>query len=169
MKTFDVLEDSLWIEVNMKVAFYQPEIIKKGMLFINSLYPNTDREFVEIWKLEEDIPEEENNDFFQKNGFPVEIMLTIEQSNPDEPDDIVVFPNNIGYLYNDSNEEVFDLDIKMMNNIIQDYGGNVFLLIEENDYLFDYTIIPKQLNDKVILTYPYYDDEENEEYFESLI
>ena len=45
----------MWLEANFKVSFYQPENLEAGMWFLNSLYPRTEREFVELWLLEEDV------------------------------------------------------------------------------------------------------------------
>ena len=146
-------EDIMWIEACLKMAFYQPEKIEKGMWFLNSLYPGTDKEFVEIWELDEDVPETEYDEFFAKNGFPVEPMITLEQPNPDEPDDIVVFPNAIGLFL--ENEKLDVITIKQMNNIIENYGGKVFVLINESMYNEDYTVVPETEGDLAILTYPF--------------
>ena len=146
-------EDIMWIEACLKMAFYQPEKIEKGMWFLNSLYPGTDKEFVEIWELDEDVPETEYDGFFAKNGFPVEPMITLEQQNPDEPDDIIVFPNAVGLFL--ENEKLDVITIKQMNNIIENYGGKVFLLIKESMYNEDYTVVPETEDDLAILTYPF--------------
>ena len=45
-------KDAMWLEANFKVSFYQPEDLLAGMWFMNSLYPGTDREFVELYNSE---------------------------------------------------------------------------------------------------------------------
>lgn len=157
-------EDVMWIEVNLKTSFYQPEKLEKGLWFMNSLYPGTDREFVELWELDEDIPYEQYDEFFSKNGFPVHIMLTVEMENPDEADDIIVFDEEMGWLYDVDDESMSLVDIKTINNIIQNYQCKVFLLIDE--YLYNETeeIIAETENNLVIFTYPF--EEEFEEDFE---
>mgnify|MGYP007093991917 CR=1 FL=1 len=82
--------DVIWIQVKLKTNSYQVEKLEEGMWFINSLYPGTDREFVELWELAEDVPDEDFDDFIARNGYPVEVLFTMEMQNPDEPDDIVV-------------------------------------------------------------------------------
>ena len=157
-------DDVMWIEVNLKISFYQPDKLERGAWFMNSLYPGTNREFVELWELDEDIPESGYEDFTRINGYPVEILLTIEKQNPDEPDDIIVFAEDFGWMY-DTEEELMELiTIKHINNIIQNYGGKVFLLIDESYYNDEEEIVPERESNLIILTYPF--EEEYEEEFE---
>ena len=100
----------MWLEANFKVSFYQPEDLLAGMWFMNSLYPGTDREFVELWLLEEDIIEEEYDNFVAKHGFPVEPIVTLEMNNPDEPDLVVAYPAEIGWVYEDEDDELLEDD-----------------------------------------------------------
>jgi hypothetical protein len=157
-------DDVLWIELNLKVQFYQPEKLEAGMWFMNSLYPGTDREFLELWELTEDVPDEQLDDFIFKNGFPVEIFITQEAENPDEPDHIIVYPENIGWCFDINTESMDIIDIKFINTVIQDYGGNIFLLI--NGFIYDDLdeIVPEMENELVILSYPFEEEEEEEEF-----
>jgi hypothetical protein len=157
-------DDVLWIELNLKVQFYQPEKLEAGMWFMNSLYPGTDREFLELWELTEDVPDEQLDDFIFKNGFPVEIFITQESENPDEPDHIIVYPENIGWCFDINTESMDIIDIKFINTVIQDYGGNIFLLI--NGFIYDDLdeIVPEMENELVILSYPFEEEEEEEEF-----
>lgn len=152
--------DVIWVEVNLKTSFYQPEKLQKGAWFMNSLYPGTDREYVELWELEEDVPDEQYDEFITENGYPVEIVLSMEMQNPDEPDDVVVYAEEIGWLYNIEKESMELLTIKHVNTIIQEYGGKVFLLVDEWFYDNENEIIPELANNLVILTFPF----ENEEF-----
>lgn len=159
------MTDVLWIELNLKVQFYQPEKLEAGMWFMNSLYPGTDREFLELWELAEDVPEDQQEEFILKNGFPVEIFITQESENPDEPDDIIVFPENIGWCFDIETETMDVIDIKFINTIIQDYGGNIFLLIDEIIYSELNEIVPETEDEFVIVCYPF--EEEHDEEFEN--
>jgi hypothetical protein len=153
----------MWIEMNLKVSFYQPEKLERGAWFMNSLYPGTDREFVELWELDEDVPESGYEEFVQKNGYPVEILLTMEMQNPDEPDDIIAFAEDFGWMYNTEEELMEIITIKDINNIIQNYGGKVFLLIDETHYdEGDGEILPETENNLIILTYPFEEEYEEE-------
>ena len=147
---------AMWLEVNLKVNFYQPEDLLAGMWFMNSLYPGTDREFVELWLLEEDIIEEEYDNFVAKNGFPVEPMLTLEMINPDESDLIVAYPPEIGWVHEDDELRPFDIDDA--NWIIQYNDGKVHILVDEQAYDQDETIFTITEDQEVILQYLFLED-----------
>lgn len=160
-------KDAMWLEVNLKVNFYQPEDLLAGMWFMNSLYPGTDREFVELWLLEEDIIEEEYDNFVAKNGFPVEPILTLEMKNPDEPDLIVAYSPEIGWVYEDEDDELRTFDIDDANWIIQNNDGKVYVLIDEEAYEQDETIYTLTENQEVIMKYFFLEDfnaEDEDEY-----
>lgn len=152
----------MWLEVNLKTSFFQPEKLEKGLWFINSLYPGTDKEFFELWELEENIPEDQVEEFLAKNGFPVEIVLTVEMENLDEPDDVIVYFEEIGWFYDLDTELMDIIDLKQINSIIQDYGGKVFLLIDEKIYDDLEQIVPEMENNLVIVTYPFEEEYEEE-------
>lgn len=154
--------DAMWLEANFKVSFYQPEDLLAGMWFLNSLYPGTDREFVELWLLEEDIIEEEYDNFVAKNGFPVEPMLTLEMSNPDESDLIVAYPPEIGWVHEDDELRPFDIDDA--NWIIQYNDGKVHILVDEQAYDQDETIFTITEDQEVILQYLFLEDFDDEEF-----
>ena len=153
---------AMWLEVNLKVNFYQPEDLLAGMWFMNSLYPGTDREFVELWLLEEDIIEEEYDNFVAKHGFPVEPMLTLEMINPDESDLIVAYPPEIGWVYEDDELRTFDIDDA--NWIIQYNDGKVHILVDEQAYDQDETIFTITEDQEVILQYLFLEDFDDEEF-----
>ena len=155
-------KDAIWLEVNLKVNFYQPEDLLAGMWFMNSLYPGTDREFVELWLLEEDIIEEEYDNFVAKNGFPVEPMLTLEMINPDEPDLIVAYPPEIGWVHEDDELRPFDIDDA--NWIIQYNDGKVHVLVDGEAYEQDETIFTITEDQEVILQYLFLEDFDDEEF-----
>ena len=155
-------KDAMWLEANFKVSFYQPEDLLAGMWFMNSLYPGTDREFVELWLLEEDIIEEEYDDFVAKNGFPVEPMLTLEMINPDESDLIVAYSPEIGWVHEDDELRPFDIDDA--NWIIQYNDGKVHILVDEQAYDQDETIFTITEDQEVILQYLFLEDFEDEEF-----
>jgi len=155
------MRNLMWLEANLKVSFYQPEKLEQGMIFMNSLYPGTDREFVELWLLEEDIVEEEYDNFINKNGFPVEIMVTMEMSNPDEPDLIVAYSPEIGWIHQDD-DSIREFDIDDANWIIQNNGGKISILIDKEAYDQDGTIYTITEEQEVIMKYQFdYDDYED--------
>jgi hypothetical protein len=151
------MQHLMWLEANFKVSFYQPEDLLAGMWFMNSLYPGTDREFVELWLLEEDIIEEEYDNFIAKNGFPVEPMVTLEMGNPDEPDLIVAYSPEIGWIHQDD-DSIREFDIDDANWIIQNNGGKISILIDEQAYDQDETIYTITEDQEVILKYFFIED-----------
>jgi hypothetical protein len=158
----------MWLEANFKVSFYQPEDLLAGMWFMNSLYPGTDREFVELWLLEEDIIEEEYDNFIAKNGFPVEPMVTLEMGNPDEPDLIVAYSPEIGWIHQDD-DSIREFDIDDANWIIQNNDGKISILIDEQAYEQDETIFTITEDQEVILKYFFLDQfnaEDEDEYLQ---
>lgn len=148
-------EDVIWLEVNLKTNFFQPEKLEKGLWFLNSLYPGTDREYVEIWELEVDVPEEDYDEFLAVNGYPVQVVLTMEMQNPDEPDDIIAFFEDLGWFYDVEKETMNMIDLKEINTIIQEHGGKVFILVDEWFYDVEGEVVPEMENNLVILTYPF--------------
>jgi len=162
------MQHLMWLEANFKVSFYQPEDLLAGMWFMNSLYPGTDREFVELWLLEEDIIEEEYDNFIAKHGFPVEPMVTLEMGNPDEPDLIVAYSPEIGWIHQDD-DSITQFDIDDANWIIQNNDGKVSILIDEQAYEQDETIYTITEDQEVILKYFFLEDfnaEDEDEYLE---
>ena len=151
------MRNLMWLEANLKVSFYQPEDLLAGMWFMNSLYPGTDREFVELWLLEEDIIEEEYDNFVAKNGFPVEPMITLEMENPDEADLIVAYPPEIGWIHQDD-DSIREFDIDDANWIIQFNDGKISILIDEKAYDQDGTIYTNTIDLLVIMKYQFIDD-----------
>jgi hypothetical protein len=138
------------------------------MWFMNSLYPGTDREFVELWLLEEDIIEEEYDNFVAKNGFPVEPMVTLEMGNPDEPDLIVAYSPEIGWVHQ-NDDSITEFDIDDANWIIQNNDGKISILIDEEAYEQDGTIYTITEDQEVILKYFFLEDfnaEDEDEYLE---
>ena len=162
------MQHLMWLEANFKVSFYQPEDLLAGMWFMNSLYPGTDREFVELWLLEEDIIEEEYDNFVAKNGFPVEPMVTLEMGNPDEADLIVAYSPEIGWIHQDD-DSITKFDIDDANWIIQNNGGKISILIDEQAYDQDETIFTITEDQEVILKYFFLDHfnaEDEDEYLQ---
>ena len=147
----------MWLEANFKVSFYQPEDLEAGMWFMNSLYPGTDKEFVELWVLEEDVVEEEYDNFVTKNGFPVEPMVTLEMGNPDEADLIVAYSPEIGWIHQDD-DSITKFDVDDANWIIQNNDGKISILIDEQAYDQDETIYTITEDQEVILKYFFIED-----------
>lgn len=162
------MNNLIWIVANLKVQFYEPFELEEKMWFMNSLYPGTDREFVELWELDE-VPEDQSQ-FIEKNGFPVDIFVTIENSNPDKPDDIIANPEEIYWIdrniYSDGRLDA--ITIKDVNLIIQNFGGEILIMIDEDDFDKSGIITPyfeeSELGKHVLLKINYETEDEEEIY-----
>ncbi len=152
-------DNVMWIEVNVKTNFYAVEEITKGMWFMNSLYPGTSKEYLELWELDYTVSLNDTDAFLRKHGFPVEVLLTMEMQNPDEPDDVIVFAENLGWYYDTEKESMKLIDIKIINSMIQNYGSKAFLLINEEMYDEEGEVVPEMENNLVILTYPFEEED----------
>jgi hypothetical protein len=165
------MENLMWLKANLKVQFYQTDELEVGMLFMNSLYPGTDKEYVEVWELEE-LPENQT-EFMEKNGFPVTLYVTIEKSNPDEPDEVIAHPHQIYWIDRDIYEDELDvITVKDVNQIIQNFGGEILIMIDEDEFDTHGTIVPymekdeEDMNEFVILKINYETEEEEDIYEE---
>ena len=77
---------------------------------------------------------------------------------------MIAYSEDIGWFY-DNDEELMEIvNIKILNNIIQLYESKVFLLVDSQSYNDFDEILPEKENNLVIFTYPF--EEEFEEEFE---
>lgn len=143
---------------------YIPDELKKGMLFINKLYPGTDKEQVEIFALSY-IPKDIDA-FYTEYGYPIEFFI-IEEGNINSQEIIILATHDqIGWWDDgEDSDELFDITLKQLNNIFNYYGGFVDI------YMDGISGQPKLIENKVILSYvPEVDEDEDyderEEYFE---
>ena len=152
----------MYIPANLLYEFYLPNELEIGMLFINVLYPGTDREYVDFWELEE-LPEDVN-DFYEKNGLPVTIFLGIP-NDEDYEDDFIELADQRPWFEDDddTNESLTLVNLTHLNKIYQRYAGIVGLLIDDEEYEENNLILPIYEQGKVILSYLEFDEEDDED------
>jgi hypothetical protein len=87
--------------------------------------------------------------------------------NPDEADLIVAYPPEIGWIHQDD-DSIREFDIDDANWIIQNNGGVVHILIDEEAYDQDGTIYTITEDQEVIMKYQFDNDEDQDwdEYLE---
>jgi hypothetical protein len=85
------------------------------------------------------------------------MMVTLEMKNPDEPDLIVAYPPEIGWIHQ-NDDSIREFDIDDANWIIQNNGGSVCVLIDEQAYDQDGTIYTITEDQEVIMKYQFDDD-----------
>ena len=151
--------------VNAKLIFksYMPKSLDKGMLFLTNVGKQ-----LQVIKLES-VPRDQEL-FLQENGYPVE-MYIIDEGNPNIANDtkILATPEQIGWFdYDDESDEYRDIEIKDINVIFEDFGGNCQILMEsleeiDDDYEGYYSLIPYIYEDKVVVSLP--QEEEEDQFF----
>ena len=152
----------IYIPANLLYEFYLPNELEIGMLFVNVLYPGTDREYVDFWELEE-LPEDVN-DFYEKNGLPVTIFLGIPDDEEYE-DDFIELADQRPWFEDDdeTNESLTLINLTHFNKIYQRYAGIVGVLIDAEEYEENNLILLIYEQGKVILSYLEFDEEDDED------
>jgi hypothetical protein len=95
-------------------------------------------------------------------------MVTLEMGNPDEPDLIVAYSPEIGWIHQDD-DSIREFDIDDANWIIQNNDGKISILIDEQAYEQDETIFTITEDQEVILKYFFLDQfnaEDEDEYLQ---
>ena len=150
----------IWLDCELVVKNYKPLHLEEGMLFIQKLHQGTLKENIELFILER-VPQDEEA-FIAQNGYPVELHVVDDEGN------ILASHEEIG-LWDDGDEDLYELSADIVNNIFNDYDGSVQInmvdVSEEDEEYARY--VPVIYEGNVILRYPqedYY--EEEEEYYE---
>lgn len=134
---------------------YIPEKLEIGMLFMNKLYPGTDKEHVEIYALSH-LPRDIDQ-FYVDNGFPIKFFI-IEEGNLNSSEIIILATHDqIGWWdESDESDELYEVTLKHINNIFNDFDGHLSICIDEE------LEQPELLEERVIISYPYLFEEEEE-------
>jgi len=129
------------------------------MWFKKVLYPNTEKEYTEIWKLGDagvhklGTFSKTIDQFFTNNGYPVEISIVDSGGEP------LAYPHEIGWWdEGDQTDELRDITTRDINSILRN-NSQIEIDISENAYKIGH-IIPTIEEGKVILRYPIEDEEE---------
>ena len=140
---------------------YIPLRIEEGMMFKAVLYPNTDKEMIEILKMDKYKTKWAQaalsiDDVFTKIGYPVELSIIDGDGNT-----TLAISDQIGWWdEGEDTEDLRDITLADINRILMN-NGNVEIDISE-DALGIYQIIPTISEGKVILRMPI-DQEEAED------
>ena len=128
------------------VKSYKPLFLEKGMLFITKLNPNTRKEYVELWKLEE-VPQN-TEEFLITNGYPVELNIVVG-------DQIVAEHHQIGWFdAGEDTDELYDITLKELNHILAEWDGELEIEVDDEEKPFIYM-------DKITMRYPTIEFEED--------
>ena len=149
----------MYYSAQLVLTNYKPLHLEKGMWFKNVVYPNTDREYTEIWKLGDAGVHKLGtfaktiDQFFAINGYPIEILITQTDGQT------IATHEQIGWWdEGDQTDELRDITIRDINFILRN-NNEIEIDISENAYNIG-QIIPTIEEGKVILRFPV-EDEEN--------
>lgn len=128
---------------------YIPKKLELGMLFVIEVEGKP--QLVEINRVLASL-EETVNEF----GYPVEMYIVEE----DHYDDVIAYPQDLGWFNEDPEEETLKpFSLKEANFILLEYDGLLEIVIHEAPFDDNEFIIPKYVDQKVIINY-IKDDEE---------
>lgn len=131
---------------------YDPPIIEKGMLFIN-----TKQNYV--YEATEDLVKGRPKEtIVAQLGYPVEVYVV------DEEDNIIASPNEIALWHeNDESDSYRLISVKDMNILIEEWDGVVEIDVFDMSPLTAIPLMPVMITGKVILRIPVEAEEEFEE------
>ena len=118
----------MYYAAELVIKNYIPEEAAPGMRFVNVLYPGTDKETIELWEAsKKDLAGfSSSEEVFAKYGYPVELYVI------DYGDTILARPEQIGwYDEGDHTDEFRDIELKDINDILQNHEGFVEIDIDD--------------------------------------
>lgn len=141
---------TMWCEAELKFKNYKPLFIEPGQWFRHTLFKDTKKEFTEIFILNEKPINEQL--FIQNNGYPIEPYIVYNEQ-------VLATSEQIGWF--DESEifdELHDVNIKEINNIINDYNSvleiDVDIIVDHVDeYGPNEVLTPVIYMDKVLIRY----------------
>ena len=153
----------MYIQAELVLKTYKPLHLEPGMFFVNIINKGTRKETTELFKLDKYPLNSE--EFIKQNGYPVELYILAEDES------ILASPEEIGWWdAGEDTDELYDITLKELNTIIQDYDGVLMLDVDEihtDDESDEYVeVFPIKYLDKVTLSYLHHIEEEeyDEEY-----
>ena len=136
----------MYRQAELVLHSYHPLYIEKNMYFSRRIWPGSEREFVELWKLEQDVEDEDV--FMAVHGAPVKLSIIDIRGN------VIAYPEDIGWFdEGDTSDELHDVTLNELNKILDTYSGMLEIDVDD-DY------VPLYQQDKVVIRYL---QEENEE------
>jgi len=127
---------------------YVPLQLEEGMYFKSVLYPNTEKEYTELWELRKLGGFVKADDqFFAQNGYPVEIMIL------DESGETLANHEQIGWWdEGEHTDDLRDITLSDINRILKNNDA-IEIDISEDAYQIN-QVIPNTAEGKVILRFP---------------
>lgn len=137
----------MYYPVKLILINYVPNELRKGLLFASTLFPNTEKQRMEVWA-HESRTHLSATEFFEIHGFPVEMkLLTEEGLEIASGEQLAWWDDN-----DSSSENLKDMTLNEVNTILNDYEGVVDILIDEDYYSLG-NVVPLIAMDKVVLRF----------------
>jgi len=161
----------MWLKCKLTPVHYRPEELEKGMMFIRNVFFGN-FSYNELYVLGR-MPSVSVERYVEEHGFPVQLSIVYEGNGNDELPVTLISHEQIGWWdEGEDSDEYYDVTLKELNIILQDYEGELNLLMEEQEESF----VPEIFEGKCIISFTenefIIDDEtynENEENFEKFI
>jgi hypothetical protein len=134
------------------LSSYQPDQIEVGMMFAMSVKIN-DYSYLHVHKLDK-LPRDIDR-YITENGYPVKpYIMALEQSNPDLPERILAYPDQIKWI--NYGIELFPFEIEDINYIMMNHEGYVgiwmeddYAVVDNNDGTVELTFITSMMDEEI--------------------
>ena len=122
-------------EAELGFTSYKPLNLEKGMMFLLRLHEGTNKEYVEVYKLNK-VPLDQEL-YISRHGYPIELNITYNGQK-------IVDAEQLGWFdRGDDSDVLSDIDIEQINTILNNYQGWLMVDLEIYEgkvtirYLFD--------------------------------
>jgi hypothetical protein len=150
--------------VKLVYRHYEPGPLEKGMLFAVIANVNS-YEYLHLHELKA-IPRDIER-YINENGFPVKpYLVQAVDSNPDTPEVVVAYPDQIDWI--EYNDDEYRMDVDMMNYISLNDNGFVAMYFENSQAVLDEDgkVILCEVDYLMYYGQDYDDDDYDEDYIE---
>lgn len=139
----------MWYTGEIIMKSYLPSELEEGMLFVNRISVGILEPYVELWELDDDIPEDVDA-FMAKHGAPVELFII------DFDEEILAYEEEFGWWDEGYHtEDLREITLDDINLILREYEGYVEIEMEEDDD----SLIPVYYDEEIVLRLPQEDED----------
>ena len=127
----------MFILAKLVFKSYLPEELKPGMWFVSKhrdVVYGTIHEYLRVHQLQT-VPKDMDS-YIANNGAPVELYIVQPMVNADDVEEILAFPNQIGWWDDEDSDHIEDLSVAIINkNIYGENGENGLIALYVDDYV----------------------------------